>query len=61
MTCCNHNCNQGRDCPNRVKHHNPAKKLYKQWKKYLSNSRLTYEEQLRRAREFSRKGMKPNE
>ena len=19
MTCCNHDCNQGRDCPNRIK------------------------------------------
>ena len=36
-------------------------KLYKQWRQYLSNSRLSEEEIVRRAKTFTRKGMKPNE
>jgi len=36
-------------------------KLYKQWKQYLSNSRLSEEEIVRRAKSFTKKGMKPNE
>jgi len=39
----------------------PQKKLLKAWKRYLADSRLTPDEQNRRAREFTRKGMKvPN-
>jgi len=38
-----------------------SKKLYKQWKQHLSNSRLSEEEIVRRAKTFTRKGMKPNE
>ena len=37
------------------------KKLLKQWKQYLSNSRLTPEQQNKRAKEFTRKGMRPYE
>ena len=37
------------------------KKLFKIWKTYLSNSRLTEKEQIKRAKEFTRKGMEPNE
>jgi hypothetical protein len=36
-------------------------KLYKQWKRYLSDSRLTEEEIVRRAKSFTKKGMRPNE
>jgi hypothetical protein len=36
-------------------------KLFKQWKQYLSNSRLSEDEIVRRAKTFTRKGMKPNE
>lgn len=36
-------------------------KLYKQWKRYLSDSRLSDEEIVRRAKTFTRKGMRPNE
>jgi len=36
-------------------------KLYKQWKRYLSNSRLSEEDLVRRAKSFTKKGMKPNE
>lgn len=36
-------------------------KLYKQWKRYLSNSRLNEDEIVRRAKSFTKKGMKPNE
>jgi hypothetical protein len=36
-------------------------KLYKQWKQYLSNSRLSEEEIVRRAKSFTKKGMKPEE
>lgn len=38
-----------------------SKKLYKQWKQYLSNSRLKEDEIIRRAKTFARKGMIPNE
>ena len=38
-----------------------SKKLYKKWKQHVSNSRLTEEEIVRRAKTFTRKGMKPNE
>lgn len=43
-----------------TKKKSPHKKLLKQWKAYLANSRLSPEEQARRAREFTRKQMKPN-
>jgi len=36
-------------------------KLYKQWKRYLSDSRLNEDEIVRRAKSFTKKGMKPNE
>lgn len=36
-------------------------KLYKKWKLYLSNSRLSEDEIVRRAKSFTKKGMKPNE
>ena len=36
----------------------PHKKLLSEWKRYLANSRLNEREQLKRAREFTRKGMK---
>jgi hypothetical protein len=36
-------------------------KLYKQWKRYLSDSRLTEEEIVRRAKSFTKKGMRPEE
>jgi len=36
-------------------------KLYKTWKRYLSNSRLSDDEVIRRAKSFTKKGMKPNE
>jgi hypothetical protein len=40
----------------------PQKKLLSQWKSYLANSRLTPQEQSKRAKEFTRKGMKvPND
>lgn len=34
-------------------------KLYKQWRRYLSESRLTEEEAVRRAKSFTKKGMRP--
>jgi len=42
-----------------TKNKSPQAKLFKLWKKYLKDSRLTKGEQTKRAREFSRKGMKP--
>ena len=36
-------------------------KLYKQWKRYLSDSRLDENTIAKRAKTFTRKGMKPNE
>jgi hypothetical protein len=37
-------------------------KQYKAWKRYLSDSRLSEEEIVRRAKSFTKKGMKaPNE
>jgi hypothetical protein len=36
-------------------------KLYKQWKRYLSDSRLSEEEIVRRAKSFTKKGMRPAE
>lgn len=36
-------------------------KLYKTWKRYLSESRLSKEEVVRRAKSFTKKGMRPNE
>lgn len=36
-------------------------KLYKQWKRYLSDSRLSHDEIIRRAKSFTKKGMKPDE
>lgn len=43
-----------------TKKKSPHKKLLKQWKAYLTDSRLSPEEQARRAKEFTRKRMKPN-
>ena len=37
------------------------KKLLKEWKQHLANSRLSDRDLNKRAREFTRKGMKPNE
>jgi hypothetical protein len=36
-------------------------KLYKQWRRYLSDSRLSEDEIVRRAKSFTKKGMRPNE
>jgi hypothetical protein len=36
-------------------------KLYKRWKRYLSDSRLSEEELVRRAKSFTKKGMQPND
>lgn len=45
-----------------TKKKSPQKKLLSQWKRYLVNSRLTPEQQNKRAKEFTRKGMKvPND
>jgi hypothetical protein len=38
-----------------------SKKLLREWKQHLANSRLNEREQNKRAREFTRKGMKPND
>jgi hypothetical protein len=38
-----------------------SKRLLKEWKQHLANSRLSTKEQNKRAREFTRKGMRPNE
>lgn len=38
-----------------------SKKLLKEWKQHLANSRLSDRDLNKRAREFTRKGMKPNE
>jgi len=38
-----------------------SKKLLKEWKQYLAYSKLSVKEQNKRAKEFARKGMKPNE
>jgi|TARA_R110000772_G_scaffold28808_3_gene72401 hypothetical protein len=38
-----------------------SKKLVREWKQHLQNSRLTEQQQIKRAKEFSRKGMKPKE
>jgi len=38
-----------------------TKKLYKQWKRYLSDSRLDENTITKRAKTFTRKGMKPDE
>jgi hypothetical protein len=37
------------------------KKLFRKWVKHLSNSRLSLKEQNKRAKEFTRKRMVPNE
>lgn len=37
------------------------KKLVKEWKEYLSQSRLSDKDVVKRAKEFTRKGMRPNE
>jgi len=37
------------------------KKLLKEWKQHLAQTRLTVEQQNKRAKEFTRKGMRPNE
>jgi hypothetical protein len=36
----------------------PEKKLLLEWKRHLADSRLTPEQQNKRAKEFTRKGMK---
>ena len=36
-----------------------SKKLLREWKKHLANSRLSDRDLNKRAREFTRKGMKP--
>jgi hypothetical protein len=36
-------------------------KLFKKWKVYLSNSRLSEEEIIKRAKSLTKKGMQPNE
>lgn len=36
------------------------KKLVKEWKEYLSQSRLSNKDVIKRAKEFTRKGMRPN-
>lgn len=38
-----------------------SKKLLKEWKAYLASSKLNDRDLNKRAREFTRKGMKPNE
>ena len=38
-----------------------SKKLLKEWKQHLAQTRLTLQQQNKRAREFTRKGMRPNE
>ena len=38
-----------------------SKKLLREWKQHLAGSRLNEREQNKRAREFTRKGMKPKE
>ena len=38
-----------------------CKKLLKQWKQHLSNSKLNNKDINKRAKEFTRKGMIPNE
>lgn len=37
------------------------KKLVKEWKEYLSQSKLSDKDVVKRAKEFTRKGMRPNE
>ena len=39
------------------KNKNAHNKLYKAWKQYLSTSRLSHTLQIKRAKEFTRKGM----
>jgi|TARA_B110000503_G_scaffold31607_1_gene51107 23S rRNA maturation mini-RNase III len=36
-------------------------KLFKQWKRYLNDSRLSEDEIVRRAKSLTKKGMKPND
>ena len=36
----------------------PQKKLLLEWRRHLADSRLTPEQQVKRAKEFTRKGMK---
>jgi len=36
-----------------------SKKLLRQWKQHLATSRLSIKEQAKRAKEFTRKGMRP--
>ena len=43
------------------KNKNDSKKLFKEWKRYLSDSRLNETEIVRRAKSFTKKGMKPND
>ena len=35
------------------------KKLLNEWKKVLAHSKLSWKEQIKRAKEFTRKGMQP--
>jgi hypothetical protein len=38
-----------------------SKKLLKEWKQYLATSKLNDKDINKRAKEFTRKGMRPNE
>ena len=38
-----------------------SKKLLKEWKQHLATSKLSNKDLNKRAKEFTRKGMKPNE
>jgi hypothetical protein len=35
------------------------KKLLNEWKAFLANTKLTQKDQIKRAKEFTRKGMRP--
>jgi len=43
------------------KNKNDSKKLFKEWKHYLRDSKLNETEIVRRAKSFTKKGMKPND
>lgn len=45
----------------KTKRNKTKAKLYKQWKLYLSDSRLSEDEIVRRAKSFTKKGMRPND
>ena len=40
---------------------NESKKLLREWKEHLATSRLNNKDLNKRAKEFTRKGMRPNE